>query len=153
MKDGSELLAHFQNIKDKGGGKYTCDCPICNRAGHVYVSIGRDSAALYCQGCKADGKQLAEAAGLKASGLFFKENIPPLPRRTHYYYFADGSLFGKKEIVKKPDGSKNCFARRLFLCFFMFVVLRCNLMTSLVLHAKICRHASNMPQIVDFFQF
>ena len=112
MKDGSELLAHFQNIKDKGGGKYTCDCPICNRAGHVYVSIGRDSAALYCQGCKADGKQLAAAVGLKAADLFFKEHTAPLPRRTHYYYFADGSLFGKKEIVKKPDGSKNCFWRR-----------------------------------------
>ena len=112
MKDGSEVLAHFQNIKDKGGGKYTCDCPICNRAGHVYVSIGRDSAALYCQGCKADGKQLAAAVGLKAADLFFKEHTAPLPRRTHYYYFADGSLFGKKEIVKKPDGSKNCFWRR-----------------------------------------
>ena len=112
MKDGSEVLAHFQNIKDKGGGKYTCDCPICNRAGHVYVSIGRDSAALYCQGCKADGKQLAAAVGLKAADLFFKEHTAPLPRRTHYYYFADGSLFGKKEIVKKPDGSKNCFWSR-----------------------------------------
>ena len=73
MKDGIELLSHFQNIKDKGGGKYTCDCPICNRAGHVYVSIGRDSAALYCQGCKADGKQLATAVGLRASDLFFRK--------------------------------------------------------------------------------
>ena len=48
MKDGSELLAHFQNIKDKGGGKYTCDCPICNRKEHVYISIERDSAAMFC---------------------------------------------------------------------------------------------------------
>lgn len=112
MNNASELLSHFSNVKDKGGGKYTCDCPICNRAGHVYVSIGRDSAALYCQGCKADGKQLAAAVGLKAADLFFKEHTAPLPRRTHYYYFADGSLFGKKEIVKKPDGSKNCFWRR-----------------------------------------
>ena len=47
MKDGSELLAHFQNIKDKGGGKYTCDRHTRNRAGHAYVSTGRDSEALY----------------------------------------------------------------------------------------------------------
>ena len=46
-----------------------------------------------------------------------------------------------------------CIARRLFLCFFMFVVLRCNLMTSLVLHAKIMLHATNIPQIADLFRF
>ena len=112
MNNASELLSHFSNVKDKGGGKYTCDCPICNRKEHVYISIERDSAAMFCQGCKADGKQLAAAVGLKAADLFFKEHTAPLPRRTHYYYFADGSLFGKKEIVKKPDGSKNCFWRR-----------------------------------------
>lgn len=109
MNNASELLSHFSNVKDKGGGKYTCDCPICNRAGHVYVSIGRDSAAMFCQGCKENGAALVEAVGLKKSDLFFKsEKRLPASSRVHIYHNADGSVFGKKNITKRPDGKKNC---------------------------------------------
>lgn len=113
MRNAEELLSRFQNVRAKETGKYTCDCPVGGRAGHVYITVNSKSAAMFCQGCKAKGDEIARAVGLRSADLFFRDEVIPLPHRTHVYHNADGTIFGKKEITKKPDGSKACSCYRM----------------------------------------
>lgn len=116
MRDISELLSYFPNHK-KVGNHYEACCPACDDTKHhLYITPADDKALLYCQKCQKSTTEIISAVGLKLQDLFFGENgnanIKPVSRREHIYYNADGSIFGKKDIVSKTNGEKDCYWSR-----------------------------------------
>lgn len=109
-----EILQRLNGVKATSGGGYmaSCPCKTSHKNGDKTpsLSIKEDPESgkilLHCKtGCKTG--EIVAALGLSMKDLFNdRTDTRPTYLREHIYYNADGSIFGKKEIYKKPDGSK-----------------------------------------------
>lgn len=114
--DIDRVLSLFVGVR-KEGDHYKAKCPVCQKAGHLYITPSGDTIKVYCQKCGAKAKQIADAIGISLAELLHGEDVKkPLPtnqvhteQREHIYRNADGSVFGKKTIKKDGTGKKSCY--------------------------------------------
>lgn len=120
MKSFSKVIDLFSGVKTiKVDHEYTATCPVCNAEKHLYITLEGDKVLLFCQKCKAPGREIAAAVGLSMNDLFL-DDTPKQPapveqklidKRTHIYTDADGNPVARKDIKKYPDGKK-CYWQR-----------------------------------------
>lgn len=119
----TELLTHFQNVKNDGG-QYRADCPACGDSKqHLYIKEAEGKILFDCKkGCKFG--DIVAGAGLKQSDCF-----PEKPKkqawtklREHIYTDTDGNTIARKTVYDKGNGSKTatwerfengCFIKKL----------------------------------------
>lgn len=113
--DIDRVLSLFGGVKEEGD-HYKAKCPVCQKAGHLYITPSGDTIKVYCQKCGAKANQIADALGISMAELLHGEDVKPLPtnqvhieQRVHTYYNADGSVFGKKTIKKYDAGKKGAY--------------------------------------------
>ena len=103
----TEILTHFQNVKNEGG-QYRADCPACGDSKqHLYIKEADGKILFDCKkGCNFS--DIVVGAGLKPSDCF-----PEKPKkqawiklREHVYTDTKGKTLARKTIYDKGGGSK-----------------------------------------------
>ena len=116
--DSSDFLSRLKHVKKVGGSQWCADCPSCgDKKQHLYISFAPNGKILLdCKkGCSfAD---IAAALDIRQNDFF-----PPSERtkkepwelmREHIYTDISGGVLAKKQIFRKPDGSKTAVWYRL----------------------------------------
>lgn len=104
----TEILTHFENVKDIGHGQFAVNCPACgDKHRHLYMTEQTGKILMDCKhGCGF--RDIVDASGLKTSD-FFPEK-PKKPKwvflREHIYQNEQGQPIAKKEMYDKGGGDK-----------------------------------------------
>ena len=115
--DIDRVLTLFVGVR-REGDHYKAKCPVCQKAGHLYITPSGDTIKVYCQKCGAKAEDIAGALGISMAELLHGKDVSALPNNTnkqlteqreHIYRNADGSTFGKKTVKKYDNGKKECF--------------------------------------------
>lgn len=103
----SELLGHFQNVK-QDGEEYRANCPACGDSKqHLYIKEADGKILFDCKkGCRFG--DIVSCAGLKTSDCFPEKPLKtvPIKLREHIYTDKCGNTIARKIIFDKGGGSK-----------------------------------------------
>lgn len=99
-----------------GGSQWRADCPACgDKKQHLYINFAPDGKILLdCKkGCAFS--DIAAAVDIPQTEMFGEQ---PEPKRwelirEHVYTDINGTILGKKQIYKKPDGNKSAIWYRM----------------------------------------
>lgn len=109
-----DFLQKLSGVRRKGN-QYVADCPVCGKAGHLYI---KDDGVLlaFCQHCKSRLPAILRAVGGNIGSR--SEPVPiPIPKKkrtlvefiTYEYRNPDGSLAYYKDRKKYDDGHKEFY--------------------------------------------
>ena len=106
-----DIRPYLQGVKQKGNYKIVATCPICGKAGHLYVEQQADKLLMYCQKCNAKMPDIIKE--LELQGLTRRTAEPvdyktakPIEDYYHVYRLPDGTEAFKKRRRKWADGHK-----------------------------------------------
>ncbi len=105
-----DILPYLQGVKCKGA-ETVATCPLCGKAGHLYIKAEPDNILMYCQKCNAPFADIIkefERRGLKhriAEPVDYKAT-KPVEDYYHIYRLPDGAEQFRKRRRKWADGHK-----------------------------------------------
>lgn len=106
-----DIRPYLQGVKPKGNYKIIATCPVCNKAGHLYVEQQGEKLLAYCQKCNSKLPDIVKE--LERQGLTRRIAEPvdyktakPTEDYYHIYRLPDGTEAFKKRRRKWADGHK-----------------------------------------------
>lgn len=105
-----DIRPYLQGMKQKGA-ETVATCPLCGKAGHLYIKQEGDKLLLHCQKCNAPGTDILRefrrlgATPTEKMQLDYK-TTKPIEDYYHVYRLPDGTEQFRKRRRKWADGQK-----------------------------------------------
>lgn len=114
----NNILRHFHNVEKVGQNQWRADCPVCGKEKHLYIGLTAKKILFDCKKTHCTFDDITAAANIPKKDCFVDEPKPQRKApwellREHIYTNLDGGIVAKKQIFRKPDGSKTAIWYRM----------------------------------------